>query len=60
MLTPPKGFDNFEVYCDALIMGLGVMLMHRGRVVVYVSRQLKLHEANYLTQELDLGQLFFP
>ncbi|KAA3461808.1 integrase [Gossypium australe] len=45
---------------DALIVGLGSILIQDGKVVAYASRQLRLHECNYLTHYLELaGQLSF-
>jgi hypothetical protein len=45
----------FSVYCDALYTGLGCVLMQEGRVVAYSSRQLKIHERNYPTPDLELA-----
>jgi hypothetical protein len=45
----------FLVYCDASNTGLGCMLMQEGRVVAYSSRQLKIHEKNYSTHDLELA-----
>ena len=47
------------MYCDASITGLGAILMKRGHIITYTSRQLKPHEANYPTHELELGTVFF-
>ena len=44
MLTLPKGVEDFVALCDISITGLRAVLMHRGRVIVYTSRQLKLHD----------------
>ncbi|GJW59392.1 putative reverse transcriptase domain-containing protein [Tanacetum coccineum] len=41
--------------CDASIKGLGAVLMHRENVIAYASRQLKIHEKNYTTHDLELG-----
>ncbi|KAD4179144.1 hypothetical protein E3N88_27735 [Mikania micrantha] len=46
VLTLPDGNDDFVVYCDASNLGLGCVLMQRGKVVAYASRQLKIHEKN--------------
>jgi hypothetical protein len=45
----------FSVYCDASYTGLGCVLIQEGRVVVYSSRQLKIHEKNYPTHDLELA-----
>jgi hypothetical protein len=47
-----KGFD---VYCDALHLGLGCVLMQEGKVITYASRQLRKHEKNYPTHDLELA-----
>ena len=44
ILTLPDGLDDFVVYCDASNQGLGCVLMQRGKVIAYASRQLKPHE----------------
>ncbi|MCI83709.1 ABC transporter C family member 12-like, partial [Trifolium medium] len=44
VLTLPDASEPFVVYCDASKMGLGGVLMQRGKVVAYASRQLKTHE----------------
>ncbi|GJY62555.1 putative reverse transcriptase domain-containing protein [Tanacetum coccineum] len=52
ILALPDGSEHFIVYCDALIKGLGVVLMQREKVIAYASRQLKIHEKNYTTHDL--------
>ena len=47
------------VYCDASILGLGAVLMQRGHVIAYASRQLKPHETRYPTHDLELGAVVF-
>ena len=59
MLAPPEGMEDFMVYCDASILGLGVVLMQRGHVIAYASRQLKPHEMRYPTHDLELGEVVF-
>ncbi|GKB00878.1 putative reverse transcriptase domain-containing protein [Tanacetum coccineum] len=55
----PKGSEDFVVYCDASHKGLGVVLMQREKVITYASRQLKIHEKNYTTHDLELGSVVF-
>ncbi|GKA61750.1 reverse transcriptase domain-containing protein [Tanacetum coccineum] len=53
------GLEDFVVYCDASGIGLGCVLMQRGKVIAYTSRQLKFHEKNYTTHDLELGVVVF-
>ena len=53
VLTLPTEGVGFEVYSDASKNGLGCVLMQEGKVVAYASRQLKVHEKNYPTHDLD-------
>ncbi|GJY86789.1 putative reverse transcriptase domain-containing protein, partial [Tanacetum coccineum] len=55
----PMGSEDFVVYCDASHKGLGVVLMQREKVIAYASRQLKVHEKNYTTHDLELGSVVF-
>ncbi|GKC17252.1 putative reverse transcriptase domain-containing protein [Tanacetum coccineum] len=59
ILALPKGSKDFMVYCDASHKGLGVVLMQREKVIAYTSRQLKIHEKNYTTHDLELGSVVF-
>lgn len=59
ILALPEGNDDFVVYCDASNQGLGCVLMQRGKVIAYASRQLKIHERNYTTHDLELGAVVF-
>ncbi|KAD2805323.1 hypothetical protein E3N88_38700 [Mikania micrantha] len=59
ILSLPDGTDDFVVYYDASIQGLGCVLMQREKVIAYTSRQLKVHEKNYTTHELELGAIVF-
>nr|GEW04866.1 putative reverse transcriptase domain-containing protein [Tanacetum cinerariifolium] len=59
ILALPEGNDDFVIYCDALIQGLGAVLMQREKVITYASRQLKPHEENYTTHDLELGVVLF-
>ncbi|GJX48204.1 putative reverse transcriptase domain-containing protein [Tanacetum coccineum] len=54
-----EGNDDFVVYCDASHQGLGAVLMQREKVIAYSSRQLKPHEENYTTYDLELGVVVF-
>ncbi|GJV43716.1 putative reverse transcriptase domain-containing protein [Tanacetum coccineum] len=59
ILALPEGSDDFVVYCDASIKGLGAVLMQRMKVFAYASRQLKIHKKNYTTHDLELGAVVF-
>ncbi|GJT88526.1 hypothetical protein Tco_1070243 [Tanacetum coccineum] len=59
ILALPEGSDDFVVYCDASIKGLGAVLMQRMKVIAYASRQLKIHKKNYTTHDLKLGAVVF-
>ena len=54
MLILPNILKDFHVYCNASRLGLGCVLMQEGKVVSYASRQLKPHELNYATHDLEL------
>ncbi|GJV68802.1 putative reverse transcriptase domain-containing protein [Tanacetum coccineum] len=53
ILALPEGSEDFVVYCDASIKGLGAVLMQRMKVIAYASRQLKIHEKNYTTHDQE-------
>ncbi|GJU98133.1 putative reverse transcriptase domain-containing protein [Tanacetum coccineum] len=55
----PEGAYDFVVYCDASNQGFGCVLMQRNKVIAYASRQLKIHEKNYTTHDLELGAVVF-
>ncbi|GKF35638.1 putative reverse transcriptase domain-containing protein, partial [Tanacetum coccineum] len=55
VLALSDGLEDFVVYCDTSRIGLGCVLMQRGKVIAYASRQLKIHEENYTTYDLELG-----
>ncbi|GKG56421.1 putative reverse transcriptase domain-containing protein, partial [Tanacetum coccineum] len=59
ILALPEGSENFMVYYDASRKGLGAVLMQMGKVIAYVSRQLKVHEKNYTTHDLELRAVVF-
>ncbi|GJX33280.1 putative reverse transcriptase domain-containing protein, partial [Tanacetum coccineum] len=54
-----QGVKNFIVYCDTSHKGLGAVLMQNEKVIAYASRQLKIHEKNYTTHDLELGAVVF-
>ncbi|WMV41358.1 hypothetical protein MTR67_034743 [Solanum verrucosum] len=51
--------QGFVVYCNASRVGLGCVLMQNGKVIPYSSRQLKFHEKNYPTHDLELAVVVF-
>nr|GEZ75307.1 putative reverse transcriptase domain-containing protein [Tanacetum cinerariifolium] len=59
ILALPEGSEDFIVYCDASNKGLGAVLMQREKVISYASRQLKIHEKNYMTHDSKLGAVVF-
>ncbi|KAG2390376.1 uncharacterized protein HKW66_Vig0222180 [Vigna angularis] len=59
VLVIPDTAKPFEVYCDASYQGLGCVLMQERKVVAYASRQLKIHEKNYPTHDLELAAVVF-
>ncbi|KAB2626006.1 S ribonuclease [Pyrus ussuriensis x Pyrus communis] len=59
VLALPDDSGDFEVYSDASLNGLGCVLMQHGRVIAYASRQLKPHEMNYPTHDLELAAIIF-
>jgi hypothetical protein len=59
VLTLPSRTGGFVIYSDASNKGLGCVLMQHGKVIAYASRQLKVHERNYLTHNLELAAMVF-
>nr|GEW64792.1 putative reverse transcriptase domain-containing protein [Tanacetum cinerariifolium] len=57
ILSLPEGTEDFMVYCDASLKDYGAVLMQREKVIAYASRQLKVHEENYITHDLELRAL---
>nr|GFB17562.1 hypothetical protein [Tanacetum cinerariifolium] len=57
ILDLPEGSEDFVVYYDASHKGLGAVLMQSEKVIAYASRQLKVHERNYTTHDLELELL---
>ena len=58
LITPVSG-EKYTVFCDASRVSLGCVLMQKGGVVAYASRQLKKHEENYPTHDLELAAVVF-
>ncbi|GJW37823.1 putative reverse transcriptase domain-containing protein [Tanacetum coccineum] len=58
MLALPDGPNDFVVYCDASNQGFGCVLMQRGNVIAYASKQLKIHEKNNTTHDLELDAVY--
>lgn len=54
IVTLPKDGKPYFIYSDAYRVGLGCMLMQEDKVIAYASRQLKVYEENYPTQDLEL------
>ncbi|GKE43571.1 putative reverse transcriptase domain-containing protein, partial [Tanacetum coccineum] len=59
ILALPEGTKDFVVYYDVSLKGYGSVLMQREKVIAYASRQLKTHEENYTTYDLELGAVVF-
>ncbi|KAG8498362.1 hypothetical protein CXB51_006995 [Gossypium anomalum] len=59
VLVQPESGKEFVIYSDTSLLGLGCVLMQEGRVVAYASRQLKPHEKNYPTHDLELAAIIF-
>ena len=60
VLTQPTLGKEYTLYSDASRIGLGCVLIQDGKVVAYASRQLKPHEQNYSTHDLELAVVVFP
>ena len=59
VLTQPTCGKEYVIFSDASLNGLGCVLMQEGKVVAYASRQLKPHEKNYPTHDLELAAILF-
>jgi len=59
VLTIPSGPGGYEIYSNASNRGLGCVLMQHGKVVAYASHQLRPHDLNYPTHELELAAITF-
>ena len=59
MLTQPTPSREYALYSDASRIGLACVLMQDGKVVAYASRQMKPHEQDYPTHDLELAMIVF-
>ncbi|GJT28233.1 putative reverse transcriptase domain-containing protein [Tanacetum coccineum] len=59
ILVLPEGIEDMVVYSDASYSGLGCVLMQQGKIISYASRQLKKHEENYPTHDLEFAAVVF-
>ncbi|WMV08782.1 hypothetical protein MTR67_002167 [Solanum verrucosum] len=59
VLTLSEGSNGFVVYCDTSIIGFGYVLMQNGKFIEYSSKQLKVHEKNYQTHDLEMAVVVF-
>lgn len=59
VLVLPEADEPYVVYTDASITGLGCVLMQREKVIAYASRQLRKHEGNYPTHDLEMAAVIF-
>ena len=59
MFTLRKCGENYAVYCDASRVGFDFILMQGCKVIAYASRQLKVHEKNYPTHDMELVAVVF-
>ncbi|GJR19004.1 putative reverse transcriptase domain-containing protein [Tanacetum coccineum] len=59
VIAPLDGSKDLVVYCDASGLGLDCVLMQRGKVIAYASRQLKIYDKSYTTHNLELGAVVF-
>ncbi|GKA30999.1 putative reverse transcriptase domain-containing protein [Tanacetum coccineum] len=59
ILALPEGSKDFVMYCDASLKGFEDVLMQRDKIIAYSSQQLRTHEENYMTHDLELGAIVF-
>ena len=59
VLVLPEADQPYVVYTDASITGLGCVLTQHGKVIAYASRQLRKHEGNYPTHDLEMAAVVF-
>ena len=59
VLTQSTYSQEYVIFSDASLNGLGCVIVQEGKVVVHASRQMKPHEKNYLTHDLELAAIVF-
>ena len=59
ILAMPSGTKGYVIYSDASKLGLGCVLMQHERVIAYAFLQLRTHEKNYSTHDLELAAVIF-
>ncbi|KAF8052025.1 hypothetical protein N665_1627s0001 [Sinapis alba] len=59
VLVLPEEDQSYVVYTDASITRLGCVLTQNGKVIAYASRQLRKHEGNYPTHDLEMAAVVF-
>ncbi|KAA3480893.1 Transposon Ty3-G Gag-Pol polyprotein [Gossypium australe] len=59
VLIQPESGKGFVIYSNASLNGLGCVFMQEGKLIAYASRQLKPHEKNYSTYDLELATIVF-
>ena len=59
ILTLPNEGADYVIYSDASKLGLGAVLIQEGKVIAYASRQLKEHERNHPTHDMELAAVVF-
>ena len=59
VLTQPTFGKEYVIFSDASLNGLKCVLMQEGKMVTYASRQMKPHEKDYPTHDLELAAIVF-
>ena len=59
VLTLPEGTKGFVVYFDSSLVELFCVLMQHGKFIAYASTQLKVHDENYPTHDLEIEAVVF-
>lgn len=59
ILTVLESLDSYVIYFDASRVGLGCVFMHRGNIIVYTSRQIKMYEKKYPAHDLEVAVVVF-